>query len=85
MVTNKELDTRNTKDRKLSWFELRGGRCALPFLTGRNTVLVVNYRHANAGDVRDPASIPGSGRSPGEGHSNLFQYSCLENSMDRAA
>ena len=30
-------------------------------------------------------SIPGSGRSPGEGHSNPLQYSCLENSMDRGA
>ena len=30
-------------------------------------------------------SIPGSGRSPGEGHGNPLQYSCLENSMDRGA
>ena len=30
-------------------------------------------------------SIPGSGRSPGEGNGNLLQYSCLENSMDRGA
>ena len=37
---------------------------------------------ANAGDV---GSIPGSGRSPGEGHDNPFQYSCLENPMDRGA
>ena len=37
---------------------------------------------ANAGDAD---SIPGSGRSPGEGNDNLFQYSCLENSMDRGA
>ena len=29
--------------------------------------------------------IPGSGRSPGTGNGNLFQYSCLENSMDRGA
>ena len=34
----------------------------------------------NAGDV---GSIPGSGRSPGEGNSNPLQYSCLENPMDR--
>ena len=34
----------------------------------------------NAGD---PGSIPGSGRSPGGGNDNPFQYSCLENSMDR--
>ena len=33
----------------------------------------------------DPGSIPGSGRSPGGGHSNPLQYSRLENSMDRGA
>ena len=32
-----------------------------------------------------PASVPGLGRSPGEGHDNRLQYSCLENSMDRGA
>ena len=48
-------------------------------------VLVVKNLPANAGDRRDAGSIPGSGRSPGEGHSNLLQYSCLENSMDRRA
>ena len=40
---------------------------------------------ANAEDVRDVDSIPGSGRSPGRGHSNALQYSCLENLMDRGA
>ena len=40
---------------------------------------------ANAGDVRDAGLIPGSGRSPGEGNGNPFQYSCLENPMDRGA
>ena len=39
----------------------------------------------NAGDVRDVGSIPGLGRSPGGGHGNLLQYSCLENPMDRGA
>ena len=38
---------------------------------------------ANAGDREDTGSIPGLGRSPGVGHGNLFQYSCLENPMDR--
>ena len=33
----------------------------------------------------DPSSIPGSGRSPGEGNGNSLQYSCLENPMDRGA
>ena len=36
-------------------------------------------------NARDPGSIPGLGRSPGEGNGNPFQYSCLENSMDREA
>ena len=36
----------------------------------------------NAGD---PGSIPGSGRSPGEGNGNPLQYSCLENPVDRGA
>ena len=40
---------------------------------------------ANAGDIRDRSSIPGSGRSPGGGHGNPLQYSCLENPMDRGA
>ena len=39
----------------------------------------------NAGDTGDADSIPGSGRSSGEGHGNPFQYSCLENPMDRGA
>jgi len=34
---------------------------------------------ASAGDKRDTGSIPGSGRSPGGGHGNPCQYSCLEN------
>ena len=40
---------------------------------------------ANAGDVRDASSIPGWGRSPGEGNGNSLQYSCLGNPMDRGA
>ena len=40
---------------------------------------------ANAGDIRDVGSIPGLGRSPGEGNGKPLQYSCLENPMDRGA
>ena len=40
---------------------------------------------ANAGDVRDADSIPGLGRSPGEGHGNLLQYPRPENPTDRGA
>ena len=38
---------------------------------------------ANAADVRDKGSIPGLGRSPGEGNGYPLQHSCLENPMDR--
>ena len=47
--------------------------------------LVVKNPPTNAGDIRDVGSIPGSGRSPGEGHVNPLQYSCLENPIDREA
>ena len=43
---------------------------------------VVKNPPANTGDM---GSIPGSGRSPGEGNGNLLQYSCLDNIMDRGA
>ena len=38
-----------------------------------------------AGDIGDVGSIPGLGRSPGEGNGNPLQYSCLENPMDGGA
>ena len=47
--------------------------------------LTVKNLPANAGEVRDVGLIPGSGRSPGGGHGNPLQYSCLENPMDRGA
>ena len=47
--------------------------------------LVVRNPFANAEDVRDEGSIPGLGRSPGGGHGNPLQYSCLENPMGRGA
>ena len=40
---------------------------------------------ANAGDIRDVGLTPGWGRSPGGGHGNPLQYSCLENPIDRGA
>ena len=40
---------------------------------------------ASACNAEDPGSIPGLGRSPGEGNGNLLQYSCLENPMDGGA
>ena len=45
--------------------------------------LVVKNLPANAGDIRDAGLIPGLERSPGGGHGNPLQYSCLENPTDR--
>ena len=50
-----------------------------------HVVLLIKKLPANAGDIRDTGSIPGFGRSPGEGHGNPLQYSCLENPQDRGA
>ena len=47
--------------------------------------LVVKNPAINAGDVRDAGLIPGLGRSPGGGHGNPLQYSCLENPMESGA
>jgi len=46
---------------------------------------VVKYPPANAGAAGDVGLIPESERSPGGGHGNLLQYSCLENPRDRGA
>ena len=64
----------------------------LPFLTVWNFVSskVLNWDFPCSSDSKesackaeDPGSISGLGRSPGEGNGNPYQYSCLENSMDR--
>ena len=49
------------------------------YLWASQVVLVVKNLPASAGDIRDTGSIPGLGRSPGEGSGSSFQYSCLEN------
>ena len=54
-------------------------------------MLLVKNPPASAGDTKDSildlilGSIAGSGKSPGEGHGNPLQYSCLEDPMDRGA
>jgi len=64
--------------------------------TGRVSSIVSTYKFlpswlsdkefaCNVGAAGDLGSIPRSGRSPGGGHGNPLQYSCLENSMDREA
>ena len=49
------------------------------------TSLVAQTVKVSAYNVGDLGSIPGSGRSSGEGNGNPLQYSCLENPMDRGA
>ena len=44
---------------------------------------MVKNSPGNEGDIRVMGSVPGSGRSPGGGHGNPLQYSCLENPMER--
>ena len=48
-------------------------------------VLVVKEPTCQCRRHRDVGSVPGSGRSPGGGHSNPLRYSCLENPRDREA
>ena len=48
-------------------------------------VQVLKNTPANAEELRDAGSIPGSERSPGVGNGNPLQYSCLQNPMDRGA
>ena len=52
------------------------------FLAG-SVVKNLPVNTGDARDVRDAGSTPGLERSPGGGHSNPLQYSCLENPMDR--
>ena len=64
----------------------RGGQSTLlRYNSYAQVALVVKHPPANAGDIRDVGLIPGSGRSPGGGHGNPLQYSCLESPTDRGA
>ena len=69
----------------ISWNIFQAILQVLVLCWASQVVLVVKNPPANAGDVRDMGSIPGSGRSPGGGHGNPLQYSCLENPMARGA
>ena len=65
-----------------SWTSSLWGRIWLPRVPQYYFYSDSKESACNAGDL---GSIPGSGRSPGEGNVNPFQYPCLENSMDRGA
>ena len=81
MKMEKEKDYPN----KASWS--RGRRIDFRFnsLWASQVAQLVKNLPANAGDTRDVGSIPGSGRSSGEGNGNPLQYFCLGNPMDRRA
>ena len=67
----------------LPWYKNHTKTAPPPKLqTNPTLVLVVKNPPANAGDVRDKGSIPGSIRSTGGGNGNPLQCSCLENPMD---
>ena len=73
----KSLNNSNLFPFPLSCLELIAGKEGLPrWLSNKESA----YKLGATGDV---GSIPGSGRSPGVGHGNPLQYSCLENSMER--
>ena len=65
--------------------DLLGIFLLLLLIRASQVALVVQNLSANAGDIRDIGSIPGWGRSPGEGHVNPLQYLCLQNPMNRGA
>ena len=80
---------------EIPWTEEPGG---LQFMGSQSRTRLSNFTYyfflnfpggsegkASACNAGDLGSIPGSGRSPGEGSGNLLQYSCLENPMDREA
>ena len=59
--------------------------CVYSTYIASQVALVVKNSPANAGDVRNTVLIPALGRSPGQGRGNPFQYSYLENPMDKGA
>ena len=90
--TNFWIDSRYVCPRIQPYVNWLNQKCVLtplyPWLLrprASQVALVVKNQPANARDLRDMGSIPGSGRFPGVGHSNPLQYSCLENPMDRGA
>ena len=60
-------------------------RGSSPPRDGAQVLLVVKNPPDNAGDIKDTSLILGSETSPGEGHGNPLQYSCLEHPMDSGA
>ena len=76
---------RQGKETKTSSLERKNLNCCYSQRWASQVALMVKNLSATAEDLRDAGSIPGSGRSPGGGHGNRIQYSCLQNPMDRGA
>ena len=70
----------------IAYTGLRTGRISSHLQSlASGVALVLKNLPVSAGDAGDVGLIPGLGRSPGGGHGNPLQYSCLENPMDRGA
>ena len=66
--------------REIPWsFSVQSNSSKYKEIRASQVALVVKNPPANAGDIRNAGSIPGSGRSPRGGHGNPLQFSCLEN------
>ena len=83
-VTHSVAPPLSLEDGRQGW-KFQVSNYSLVFLLTSPLAVVVKNLLANAGDIRDACSIPGLGRSPGGGHGNPLQYSCLENPMDIGA
>ena len=83
VVTTRTFDTllRGRGGKGKIWEKLWVSEGLLGFPRGS----VVKNLPARARNVRDPGSVPESGRSPGGGNGNPLQYSCLKNPMDKGA
>ena len=76
------------KDKLIAFIESVSGLYSVPFIYFVNNTLYWGFLGSSVGkesacNAGGCGSIPGPGRSPGKGHDNPFQYSCLENTMDR--
>ena len=85
LLTASLLQTSFQFSRELYGCAEHNSRTAVILYQASQVALGVKNPPANAGDIRDVSSIPGLGRSPGGGHGNPLQCSCLENPMARGA
>ena len=86
-LTGLKPSCRTIDTAELSKIMATSQRCPFKYIIKRDFPggSVVKNLPANAGDTGEGGLVAGSGRSPGEGNGNLFQYSCLNNPMDREA